>query len=294
MSNIRLDCAPGRVYNNGSCLYKDELQSIIIEYNKQKKNYNNLKDTLSLSKNALIENVNDIMKEYECSDNDQICWVGTKLVKKINNGEISGSVFKPIAPEGKYEWLSTTNINQVLEQYTNKHPDFEFYGALPYDFDILDELEINNINFKDLANKNKTKMGIVLNLDNHDENGSHWVAIYSELDKNRIYYFDSFGKKPGKRIRNFSNKLLKFMHSNNTNGNFNTKDFLKKYKSSHMYDIRYNKTQHQFKNSECGVYSMNFLIRLLNGEDFDSIVDNITNDDDMNKCRNIYFQNVNI
>ena len=24
--------------------------------------------------------------------------------------------------------------------------------------------------------------------------------------------------------------------------------------------------RHQFKNSECGVYSMNFIIRLLNGE----------------------------
>ena len=56
-------------------------------------------------------------------------------------------------------------------------------------------------------------------------------------------------------------------------------------------DVRFNKIQHQFKNTECGVYSMNFIIRLLNGETFDDIVNNITKDDEMNACRKEYFRN---
>jgi len=68
---------------------------------------------------------------------------------------------------------------------------------------------------------------------------------------------------------------------------------MKRYHKSEEYDVRYNKLQHQFKNSECGVYSMNFIIRILEGETFDKIVNKITNDDKMNSCRSVYFRNVN-
>jgi hypothetical protein len=36
---------------------------------------------------------------------------------------------------------------------------------------------------------------------------------------------------------------------------------------------------------------MNFIIRLLDNENFDMIVDNITKDDAMNACRQTYFRN---
>ena len=63
-------------------------------------------------------------------------------------------------------------------------------------------------------------------------------------------------------------------------------------KDSDNWDIRYNKIRHQFSNSECGVYSMNFIIRLLHGETFDTIVENVTKDEAMNACRGAYFRNV--
>jgi hypothetical protein len=59
------------------------------------------------------------------------------------------------------------------------------------------------------------------------------------------------------------------------------------------FDIRYNHIQHQFNNSECGVYSINFIIRLVGGESFDSVINNITKDEEMNANRKIYFRNVN-
>jgi hypothetical protein len=65
---------------------------------------------------------------------------------------------------------------------------------------------------------------------------------------------------------------------------------MKQYHTSDEFDVRYNKIQHQFKNSECGVYSMNFIIRILEGDTFDDIINNITNDDKMNENRNIYFR----
>ena len=56
--------------------------------------------------------------------------------------------------------------------------------------------------------------------------------------------------------------------------------------------IRYNKKQHQFKDSECGIYSINFVVRLAGGESFDDITNNITKDEKMNLCRETYFRNV--
>ena len=54
--------------------------------------------------------------------------------------------------------------------------------------------------------------------------------------------------------------------------------------------IKYNTFKHQFKNSECGVYSINFILRLLKGEKFKKITEEITLDDDINKCREVYFR----
>ena len=65
-----------------------------------------------------------------------------------------------------------------------------------------------------------------------------------------------------------------------------TNDQIKKLSN---FDIKFNNIQHQFKNSECGVYSINFIIRLANGESFDSITQNITKDDQLNLCRQVYF-----
>ena len=47
--------------------------------------------------------------------------------------------------------------------------------------------ELCNINIKRLINKGKTKIGIVFNLDNHDQDGSH--CFFCDFDN----YFDSYG-----------------------------------------------------------------------------------------------------
>ena len=37
-------------------------------------------------------------------------------------------------------------------------------------------------------------------------------------------------------------------------------------------------------------YSMNFILRLLKGESFEQITNNITTDSEINRCRSVYFQ----
>ena len=61
-------------------------------------------------------------------------------------------------------------------------------------------------------------------------------------------------------------------------------------KLSSKIHIDYNRNRHQYKNSECGVYSLNFILRLLNGNKFNDIVSKKVLDDEINQCRDKYFK----
>mgnify|MGYP006897233767 CR=1 FL=1 len=69
------------------------------------------------------------------------------FVTKLHDPEIKDNTFRPKGPQGKFEWLSTVDINKVMEQYHHSHPDFKFLGAVPIDFDDLPVLGIKKIDF---------------------------------------------------------------------------------------------------------------------------------------------------
>ena len=285
-------CAPGKKLDQGSCFTIKDLENIIDEYNRIHPNTS--KPSKSYDKHGLLNTVNKFMKDdYNCNDNDQICWVESKLLKDNENETlnlIANETFRPPAPKGKRQWLSTTDINRVMLQYEDKFKDFKFFGAVPRDFAKLPQLEISNIDIKKLVSRGKTRLGMVINLDTSEMNGSHWVALYSDLKKNQIYFFDSFAEPPNKEFTVLVRKILNYMYCKMNNVDVKLDNFSCRVIKCKKYDIQYNKKQHQFKNSECGVYSMNFIIRLLNGESFKSIEADIMKDDDMLQCRGIYFR----
>jgi hypothetical protein len=288
-------CAPSKKFSEGSCFTLNNLKYIASEYNKKHHDKIDL-DKITTKKDLLRELNIKFQKEYQCKDMAQTCWLSSKLIKYTNNPDIKYNTFRPIGPTKQYEWLSTNDIDSVMQQYEFKHKKFKFLGAMPSDFDELPIYGTTDLQFEELEKKTPI-IGAVINLDTHDQSGSHWVAFYANLSSNTIYYFDSFAKKPQRRLNMFIRRLLCYMYNNKHKGSLNNKlnveEFMQKHHNSEDYDVRYNKIQHQFKNSECGVYSMNFIIRLLEGETFDEIVNNITNDDKMNSCRSVYFRNVN-
>jgi len=299
-------CAPGIKYDKGSCITKEVLQDIAINFNKTVEN--TVIDP-NVKKEELVKQLNkEFNDKFKCED--QLCWLNQKFVKRLNNDELEKFTFKPDGPANKYDWLSTTNINNVIEQYERKYKNFIFLGAVPYDFQELRQLEMAEINFKDLQSgklneKHNTtghieQIGMVINLDPHNKPGSHWVSLYANLDKNQIYFFDSFGKKPRKKIKTFINKITKYMYQKKYNKQLPINKVLKNLKNNNnineidhlkTFDIKYNQIQHQFEDTECGVYSINFIVRLVGGETFTDITNNIKNDDFMNNCRKSYFKN---
>lgn len=279
-------CAPSKEFNEGSCFSLNNLINITISFNKL---FPDEKIQLKKNKKYLLKNLSLNMKnKFNCDD--QNCWLKTRVIENMNNENINFFTFRPDGPEKKFEWLSTNDINNVVFQYEKKYNDFIFFGAVPYDFQELPILDVYNIDFKHLLKNKKNKLGLVINLDRHTDSGSHWVALYTNLYKNEIYFFDSFGKQPGKEIKKFVGKIFKFLYNKEYKVNITNKIIENQHSNLNKFDVRYNKIRHQFKNSECGVYSINFILRLLKCESFDYITENITNDDKMNECRNTYFK----
>ena len=278
-------CAPAGKLSNGSCIPLNLLVGMADAYNKSGegniklyKNYETLNPTRY--KKYLVK---EFKKKLSPSCKTQACWTKQEFINNMQQSareDLIKNTFRPEGPEGKFEWLNTININDVMKQYEKEFNDFTFFGAVPIDFDDLPILGIRDINYKNLLDQKKTKLGFIFNLDRHDEDGSHWVALFADLSERLIYFFDSYGLPPKEEIRSLMRRIYRFCEMSTGNK--------KKIISDH------NKIRHQFDNSECGVYSINFIERMLKGDKFDKICQDKTPDDVINKFRNTYFINADV
>ena len=274
-----LKCAPSQTFTDGSCMPLPLLVYMAQAYNDDLPN-NKIKLSHTLETLNPQKYKRYLVKEFKSRLNDicenQSCWLKQrfmqKLNKKIKDYAIT-KIFRPKGPQGQFDWLNTHNINTVMKQYEDKYRDFSFLGAVPIDFDDLYRpMGLKEFSLDDQIHNGKTKIGIVFNLDEHYKSGSHWVAMYTDVNKGQIYFSDSYGIEPERRIRKLMRRFAKII----------------KHKVNNL-DVRHNKTRHQYGGSECGVYSLNFILRLLNGDTFDKIISKPISDEAVNRCRDVYF-----
>jgi hypothetical protein len=145
------------------------------------------------------------------------------------------------------------------------------------DFDSIPALGIKDLNLDNLINEGKNKIGIIFNLDEHWQSGSHWVAGYSDLKNGKAYFFDSYGVEPDPRARKLLRRFAKYSED----------------KFKVKIDSIHNDTRHQYGNSECGMYSLNFILELLDGKCFNDVCSSKIPDTKVNQLRPIFFYNVN-
>lgn len=197
---------------------------------------------------------------------------------------------RPAAPKSWTEdpdmWLDSNNIADVMNQYEvartkNGKKDFEFMGPFPIDFAAPDpysksgekkclQKEICEIRVeKAMANGIKS-IGIVYNLDPHYKSGSHWVANYIDIVGNTCYYFDSYGMEPPAQVATF----MKWLSSHNP---------------SNPMKLQYSKRRLQYSNTECGMYCIYMIIRMLEGDKFLDITRRKPKDSDMLDFRDWIF-----
>ena len=264
-----------------TCYTFETLQQIAKGWNKE--NPNNLikipKIKSETNTNVLWNNIDHKLK-WIC--NTEVCWMDQNFSPKLTEGELE-KMFRPKMPKSwkknKYEWLSSVDIDKVMKQYETKYPDFKFMGPSPIDFDYeyqKDKCIVNelcHININNLMKRDLKKVGVIFNLDPHDKPGSHWVAMYLDLNKKSVYYFDSYGNSPPSEVEKLIERLQK-----------QAKEL------GFEIDYQYNQVRHQYENSECGVYSMYFIIQLLeHKKTFNDIQKKRITDNFMNNKRNYYF-----
>lgn len=230
--------------------------------------------------NTILKNNIDAKLRDKCKD--EWCWIQQEFIKRLGDDEILRDTFIPTMPDKWYqhktEWLNTLDIDSVLSQYEIKHPDFIFIGPVPIDFDEKDNFgsciadELCKINLKELSDDDIRKIGVVFNLDPHDKPGSHWVAMFCDMNQEGIYYWDSYGYQAPRQVK----KLMKRLKKQGQDLNIDFK-------------IKENDVRHQYKNSECGVYCINFIVNLLEGKPFEQYIKKRIPDDTMNNMRKKYF-----
>lgn len=283
-------CAPGLKFEAGSCIPLSLLIQIAEAYNAE---YDN--------KSIKLYSHHEILNPYKYKkylvhqlterlyDKPQRSWMKLPFIKKMkemHKEQLEKYTFRPEGPSGRWEWLNTLHIDDTMTQYEQKYPEFKYLGTVPIDFDEFERFGIKNLNYSQLVKSGKTKFGIVFNLDEHDQPGSHWVSLYADVKNGDVLFFDSYGTVPEERIRKLMRRMARFAQTGMGN-----KSLQVGYNKNS--DIIYNTEQHQHGNSECGVYSMNFILRMLRGDTFEEVCQSKIPDKKINKCRNVYFGNAN-
>jgi hypothetical protein len=271
-------CSPRKGMETITCFSKPSLKRIIRYWNESTSS-----DTIIFSeKDSRGQLWNKINRKLKKNCDNEYCWLEQTF---INDKSELRDEFRPKMPESwgknKNEWLTTSDIENVMNQYMNQYDDFLFIGAVPIDFDkemsagLCVVNELCKIKIDSLLKKGINQIGIVFNLDPHDKPGSHWVSFYGNLKMGKLYYFDSYGFEPPKQVM----ELVKRLKQQGSENNIEIE-----------YD--YNKVRHQYKNSECGVYSIHFIESMLKGMSFSQFTRLKIPDDKMQKFRNKYYLKV--
>ena len=264
--------------SGGSCYSKQQLVTIATAYNRKYSDKPPI--PLSVSKDDLWNHLDRRMQQ-QCDT--ESCWLDKLQIESRIVNQYGSSPFRPRGPANNNQWLSTVNIREVLKQYEDVYPDFIALGPVPIDFCKLAYNEVCNINLKQVISKGKRRIGIVFNTDPSDKPGKHWVSMFIDLSGNpdqwEVNYFDSYGRaKVAPEIRNLI-KNLKTQHPSMI-VRMNCSD-----------DFCTAMVNHQKLNTECGVYSINFIVERLHGRSWkDMVTDNLYDDATVARKRKVFFR----
>lgn len=295
-------CSPNAEFKDNSCFSKNSLVKIAENIERKKK----VKINKGLNKKELWKLIKKYLSDH-CDEKTEVCWITHPVMEDMlkiedtlytddqdnlgtEKDKILNHTFKPPKPKGKYSWLSTIDIEKVMNQYekikwrNDEQFNFSFIGPVPIDFDYKDSLgrcvsdELCNLNIKSLLSKGIKYIGIVFNLDPHYKPGIHWVSMFIDLIDQKIEYFDSFGVAPPNEVNILVNRCIENCKKYNINLTF-----------------KWNDIEIQKNNSECGIYSIYFILKRLTGQSFHDLVKELKKiksaDKLMNSLRDIYFVN---
>lgn len=247
----KLVCGPKtRKKKNKTCFHKDDLLFLKQEWNKR--------NPSQMIKSSNMYTIRKQLKQYMSNICEhERCWL-TSILKERNINSDLFYRFAPTRPSSwnnvPRQWLTNHDIKKVMNQYEYYYPEFTFIGPSPINYDDLKYS--NTCVWEELCNFSldkylgtKTSIGIIFNTDVHTGPGKHWIAIFINIKKEYIYYFDSGNQKMPLHV-------VKLMDTIQDQG----------LKYNIHFEKKQNVTKHQKGYSECGMYCLHFIISLLKGK----------------------------
>ena len=186
------------------------------------------------------------------------CWYKQFSQSKYSEQEIN-ELFAPNSPQtwkkDPNEWLSSTDIIKVMRQYEKIYKCFTFLGPSPVDYDFMETQthcvwdDLCKFQLQKHIDSGKFKIGIIFNIDKHTGPGIHWVSLFINMKRKIIFYFDSAGNEIPTNIKKFVDMVI---------------DQGKQLSNPILFDFDQNyPKQHQYSTTECGMYSLFFIVRML-------------------------------
>jgi len=247
----RMICSPvvQKISVKNSCYTPKILFTIRDAYNKDHAEEDRIRENNATKLWQILNS-----RFVQCQKED--CWLNE--IKDLSlKKRIDRYIFAPDKPyewqKNPNEWLSNFDIMNVLEQYEQTYKHFEFIGPTPIDFDTVVngscvQNELCDFQLKDHIKKGRTHIGIIFNLSPHTSSGSHWVSLFIDVKERVIFFFDSAGEKIPDEIKAFVDRVTQ--QAQEIDG--------------HKYEFHQNyPKEHQMGNTECGVYSLFFIITML-------------------------------
>ena len=279
----KLNCSPKKKQNDFTCYDEEQLNKIKDMWNE--KYTDNNKKIHATDKKEIWVALMDKMKNV-C--NNEMCWLKQQFVDNNISTKILKDNFAPQSPKSwkknPNEWLSNFDLKAVMKQYENEYKDFYFIGPSPIDFDtkisendnksscVLDDLCAFNL--QSYIKKGKEKIGIIFNTDPHNEGGTHWISLFINVPERYVYFFNSTGESIPDEIDVLVKRIIK-----------QSKKLGKELKFSQNAP-----KQHQKGGSECGMYSLYFIINVLKGTVEPSFFKTKTiKDEEVQEFRKIFF-----
>jgi hypothetical protein len=224
---------------------------------------------------------NELYKHLQNVCDTEACWLKqTMHFGQLEDEDMKGA-FAPKSPKewkkNPNEWLSSLDISKVMKQYEKAYPCFAFIGPTPIDFDTVMSHgecvweDLCKLNIERILRKGKNKIGIVFNTDPHNKSGEHWISMFIKINMpvkinmqdrygyvneglkhpttGNIFFFDSVGSKPPKEVKTLVKRII-------AQGKNMMPPIHFTYDQNHP-------VEHQYGNTECGVYSLFFIVEML-------------------------------
>lgn len=277
-STLNVRCSPTVKEKRFTCLTNENLFKLKDMWNARHPDVK----IISKDPKQIWEALNEHMANT-CSK--ESCWLKQKFV----DGKLDTVLENAYAPESPKtwlkkpnEWLTSVDILKVMKHYEKAFPCFEFMGPSPIDYDTIishDECvweELCRFNLLQQIKRGKTKIGVIFNTDPHNKGGAHWISMFINIKKRFIYFYDSVGTPIPDRAKVFADTIIQ--------------QGAEMKPPMHITFDQNSPIEHQQGNTECGVYSLFFLIHMLEDKiDAHYLKTHTIDDKYMEKFRKIYF-----